>query len=141
MGSVVRRRPSFRSRLGYPSYARGKKWPAWALLAIPFVAVMIPLYQAAKREVHWRACVLAVLVFEAIMIPVEHNSIVRGHWVYNENRILGPLVWGIPIEEPLIYYLFPPIFVILVYECIAGWLSGAIKPDIWSWLRRRVLRA
>jgi len=136
---VVRRRPRIVRRRGVPAYARGKKWPAWALLAVPFALVMVPLYQAAKRRVHWLACILTVVVFEAIMIPVEHNSIIRGHWVYNENRILGPLFWDIPIEEPLIYYLLPPILVILIYECVAGWLAGTIKLD-WQASLRRWLR-
>ena len=137
---IIHQRPKIGTRKGYPSYARGKKWPAWALLAVPFIAVMIPLYQAAKRHVHWGACLLTVVVFEAMMIPIEHNSIVRGHWVYNENRILGPLFWGIPIEEPLIYYLFPPILVILIYECVAAWLTGKLKVDVGGWLRKLARR-
>jgi len=123
-------RPRFNRRAdGAPSYARGAKWPAWALLAIPFLLVILLLNKVAGSRVRWTACWLTVLLFEAVMIPVEHKAILLGHWVYNENRILGPLFWGIPIEEPLIYYIFPPVFVILAYETINGLLSGSVKFD------------
>jgi lycopene cyclase domain-containing protein len=116
-----------RSASGAPTYARGAKWPAWFLLAIPFLLAMIPLFKAVWRRVDWLACAFTVLLFEGIMIVVEHNSVMRGHWVYNENRILGPLVWGVPIEEPLIYYLLPPIFVIMLFELLKGLMDGTIK--------------
>lgn len=141
MPKLAHERPRISRRSsGAPTYARGKKWPAWALLAVPFILVMVPIYQTVKHRVYWMACALTVLVFEVIMIPVEHNSIMRGHWVYNEHRILGPLVWGIPIEEPLIYYFLPPIFVILMFELVSGLLKGVIKIEWQSWLRRWVPR-
>jgi len=123
-------RPDYSKRPdGAPTYARGAKWPAWAVLAIPFLLAMLVLARFVKSRVAWTACWISVLVFELIMIPVEHNSILRGHWVYNENRILGPLFWGIPIEEPLIYYVFPPVFVIMAFEFINGLLKGTIRFD------------
>jgi len=128
MREIVQPRPQFSERKdGAPAYARGAQWPAWALLAIPFLLVMVPLYHAVRRRVRWAACVQAVMVFEVVMLPVEHHSILRGHWVYNTNRILGPLVWGIPIEEPLLYYLLPPMLVCMAYEFISGLLSGALR--------------
>ena len=120
--------PTFTKRAdGAPTYARGKKWPAWFLLAIPFTVVLVPLWHAARRRVAWFACGATILIFELLMLPVEHESLMRGHWVYNQNRILGPLVWGIPIEEPLFYYCLPPLLVILLFECVDGLKSGAIK--------------
>ena len=121
-----------------PEYARGKKWPAWAILAIPFIIAMLVLYRLVKHRVRWIACSLTVLVFEAVMIVAEHNSIMRGHWVYNENRILGPRIWEIPIEEPFMYYLLPPILAIMLFELVRGLLAGAIKPDWRGWLARRI---
>ena len=52
-------------------YSRGKKWPAWALLAVPFAMVMVLLYPLVKRKVNWRACWGTVLVFEVMMLPVN----------------------------------------------------------------------
>jgi lycopene cyclase domain-containing protein len=131
-------RPRFSRRPdGAPTYRRGRWWPAWALLALPFVVLMAVLLPVVRRRVHWMACAFTVLVFEAVMLPVEHWSILRGHWVYNESRILGPLVWGIPIEEPLIYYLLPPILVIMIHEYLAGRITGAIPRPDWSRIVRR----
>ena len=128
MLEIIHPRPVFTRREdGSPTYARGAKWPAWALLALPFIIVMVPLYRVVRHRVRWASCMLTVLVFEAMMIPVEHNSILRGHWVYNQNRILGPLFWSIPIEEPLIYYFLPPILIIMIFELVTGFVSGALR--------------
>ncbi len=129
--ALVPARPRFDRRAdGAPTYARGRRRPAWMLLAIPFVALMAMLLPVVRRRVHWMACLLTVGLFELVMLPVEHWSILRGHWVYNEHRILGPLFWGIPIEEPLIYYLLPPILVIMIFEYLAARLNGSIPaPD------------
>jgi lycopene cyclase domain-containing protein len=116
------------------------KWPAWALLALPFAFLMAWLLPLVRRRVRWTACWLTVLVFEAVLIPVEHNSLIRGHWVYNEHRILGPKLWGIPIEEPLIYYLLPPILVIMVFEFTVARLEAARLPDWRAALARLVRR-
>jgi len=115
-----------RDRDGAPTYARGRTWPAWFILAIPFTAVLVPLYHAARRFVSWKAALLTLAAFELIMLPVEHGSLMRGHWVYNEHRILGPRIWGIPVEEPLLYYSLPPLLVILLFEYLAALTRGAI---------------
>ena len=124
-------RPDFGRRAdGAPSYARGAKWPAWAVLVLPFLLQMLFLNRLVKSRVRWTACWLTVLVFEAVLLPVEHKAILNGLWVYNSNRILGPLFWGIPIEEPLIYYLFPPVLAIMLFEFIHGTLQGTIRFDL-----------
>ncbi len=133
----VANRPAYEhDAAGAPTYARGKKWPASALLAIPFAILMALLVPVVRKLVRWRACWLTVLAFEVIMLPVEHAAVSVGFWVYNRNRLLGPTVWGVPIEEPLIYYFLPPIFAIMLFELAAGLLTGAIKPDWRPWLRR-----
>lgn len=125
---AVSDRPLFgRTERGAPTYARGKRWPASALLAVPFILIMVVLYPAVKRLVCWRACWLTVLTFELYMLPIEAFAVRWGLWVYNTERILGPTVLGVPIEEPLIYYLLPPIFVAMLYELTAGWLAGRVR--------------
>ncbi len=34
-----------------PSYSRGKRFPAWFLLAIPFIFIIVPLFRAARHKV------------------------------------------------------------------------------------------
>lgn len=117
MPESIRRGPD-----GQPSYQRGRRYPAWALIAAPFLALTAFLATRAKG-VSLKSLLLLVLLFEITVIVVEHNSVMIGHWVYNRNRILGLTVWGVPIEEPLIYYLFPPIMVVIVMHLVAGFLK------------------
>lgn len=96
---------------GVPWYDRGRKWPAWFIIAVPFILLAAFLVRRVKN-ISWKAVFATVLFFETVTIFLEHHSILMGHWVYNRSRIFGVLVWDVPIEELLIYYLFPPVFVI-----------------------------
>lgn len=99
-------------------WKKGKWWPLWSLFMVPFLLVFLPLYRAVRQEVNWFAAWGTVLVFEAIMLPAEWYALRRGHWVYNEQRIWGPKIFGIPIEEPLLYYLFSPLILICLMHFI-----------------------
>lgn len=107
-------------RRGMPSYTRGKHRPAWALIALPFILLLIYMRTRVKA-LCWRSAVMVVLLFEISCLFIEHHAVVCGHWVYNEARILGPTFWGIPIEEPVIYYFFPPLFVIIIMHLFYQW--------------------
>lgn len=97
-------------------YRKGVWWPLWALLMVPFLGVFLPLYRFVRAEVNWKAAWMTVAVFEALLMFAEYYSLQRGHWVYNESRIFGPKIFGIPIEEPLIYYLFSPLIIISIFH-------------------------
>ena len=107
---------------GVYRYARGAKWPAWFLLALPFILAAIYIYFKIRKHINWSAAAGMVIISEVMLTIVEHISILRGHWVYNENRILGPRIWGIPIEEPLIYYWIPQLFVVFTMIIIYSYL-------------------
>lgn len=98
-------------------YDRGLRYPAWALLAIPFVLVLN--FVLHVKTLRWFPLSLSTVLFFGVLIFVEHASIFRGHWVYNKARLLGIYVWGIPVEELVIYYVLPVFFVVGVFE----WLS------------------
>ncbi|MCB4757029.1 MAG: lycopene cyclase domain-containing protein [Elusimicrobia bacterium] len=93
-------------------YRKGRWIPLWAILIVPFLILFEPLYRYVKDEVNWKAAFGTVVIFELLLLCAEYYSLKRGHWVYNEARILGPKIFGIPIEEPLLYYLFPPLIII-----------------------------
>lgn len=110
-----------RDRSGRAVYVRGKSFPAWLLIAIPFILLMVFLFERFKElrtTIQWKAALTCVALFEFILIFIEHFSLLKGFWVYNRARILGPEIWGIPIEEPLIYYLFPIVMVIMLWQLI-----------------------
>lgn len=98
-----------------------KRWPATVILALPFALLFIPLYKAARERVNWKAALAMIATFEALMICAELFSVSRGHWIWNPNRTLGVLFFGIPIEEPLLYYWFPPLFVVILMHTFEGW--------------------
>lgn len=106
-----------------------KKWPASVILAAPFFLLVLPLYKAARERVNWKAALAMVATFEAIMFCAEIFSVSRGHWVWNPNRTLGPTVFGVPIEEPLLYYWFPPLFIVMLMHAFEGFFikKGGVK--------------
>ncbi|HAT71449.1 MAG TPA: hypothetical protein DCS63_01360 [Elusimicrobia bacterium] len=104
-----------------------KKWPASVILAAPFFLLVIPLYKAARERVNWKAALAMVGTFEALMFCAEAFSVSRGHWIWNPNRILGPTIFGIPIEEPLLYYWFPPLFVVILMHAFEGYFTKRKK--------------
>ncbi len=109
------------------TYRKGKWWPASALLIIPFMLIFIPMGRAMRKEVNWKAVLGTVLTFEVVMFLAEVFSLARGHWVWNESRIFGYKIWGVPLEEPLLYYWFPAVFVITLFHVIFTWLEKKSK--------------
>ena len=93
-------------------YARGARWPAWFLLALPFILIFCFVFCKIRKDINWPAAIGMIVLSETMLMIVEHISVTRGHWVYNESRILGMRIWGVPVEEPLIYYWIPQLFVV-----------------------------
>lgn len=100
-----------------------KKWPATVILVAPFFFIVAPFYKAAKKSLNWPAALAMIATFEIVMFACEIMSVSRGHWVWNPNRTLGPTVFGVPVEEPLLYYWFPPLFVVLLMLSIENYLK------------------
>ena len=97
-------------------YRRGRWMPLWALLMAPYLLLFVILRRFVGRQVSWRSAWITVGVFEALLMPAERYALGRGHWVYNESRILGPRIFGVPVEEPLLYYLFSPLIIISMFH-------------------------
>jgi len=95
-----------------------KKWPATVILLAPFTLIFIPLYRAARHSVNWAAAIAMIVTFEIIMFLAEYFAVSRGHWIWNPNRIIGPTIFSIPIEEPLLYYWFPPLLVVVFMHAV-----------------------
>ena len=110
-----------RTRDGGFRYREGAWYPAWALLLVPFIGLGLALCRVVGKAVDWKAALGAVMVFEAVVLPAESRCLRRGHWIYNESRILGPRVFGVPVEEPALYYLFSPLIIISIFH---GFLKG-----------------
>ncbi len=101
-----------------------RRFPVTVILAVPFALIFMPMYRAARERVNWKAALAMIATFEALMICAELFSVSRGHWVWNPNRTLGVHFLGVPIEEPLLYYWFPPLFVVVLMHVFEGWFGG-----------------
>ncbi len=100
-----------------------KRWPATVILAAPFFLIVVPFYKAAKETLNWYAAIAMIITFEILMFACEIMSVSRGHWVWNPNRTVGQTIFGVPIEEPLLYYWFPPLFVVLLMLVIENYFK------------------
>jgi lycopene cyclase domain-containing protein len=105
-----------RNSRGEYRYREGRWFPAWALLMVPFVVMALPLLRYAGGRMNWKSLGFTIAIFEGLLVPVERLCLKRGHWVYNESRLLGPRIFGVPIEEPLIYYLLSPVIILLIFQ-------------------------
>lgn len=99
-------------------YRAGVPFAWWGTLLLPFLGAFWFLYGAAKDRVNWKAAFATVLLFEIVVFPAEIFSVWRGHWVYNDARIWGPRLFNVPIEEPLLYYVFPALITITAFHAI-----------------------
>lgn len=120
--------PEEAGRREFPAYRRGRWWPAYILLILPFVKLFKFIYPTIRREINLRAAIATIILFEIFMLFAEHYNLKRGHWVYNEARILGVKVFGIPIEEPLIYYWFPGMLTIVILLAIRRKIREGNQP-------------
>ena len=110
------------------AYHRGKRFPWWATLLLPFLLLLAVLYRIVRERVNWKAAAATIGVFELVVFPAEVFSVWRGHWVYNDARIWGPKILNVPIEEPLLYYVFPPLIVITAFCAIRMLLERKRRP-------------
>ena len=93
-------------------------FPWWPTLLLPYLLVLYVLYKAVASDVHWKAAIATVALSEMVCFPAEAFSVSRGHWVYNDARIWGARFFNVPIEEPLLYYVFPALIVIMSFHFI-----------------------
>ena len=100
------------------SYSNGVRWHAWALLLVPYLVWLLSLARKTMHRVNWRAAFATVLVFELVVGTCEIYSVSRGHWVYNNAKLWGPKLFSVPIEEHLLYYMFPPLIVITFMQAL-----------------------
>ena len=107
------------------SLVGAKRWPATLVILSPLMFLFVPLYKAARHSVNWSAAIALVVTFEVIMFFAEYFSVSRQHWIWNPDRIIGPTIFGgIPIEEPLLYYWFAPLFLVVLMHAIENWLKS-----------------
>ena len=86
-------------------YKRGVKFPVWIWVVIGIILLAALLYPHFKGS--WKTVIASSLVFFSVAYPNELYSLSHGLWVYNQNRMIGPWVLGVPLEEWFMYFLSP----------------------------------
>lgn len=86
-------------------YERGRKFPTWVVVASAVTLFAAALYRHFRGS--WPALISTVLVFFCIAYPNELYSLHNGLWVYNQKRIFGFWLFGVPVEEWFMYTMSP----------------------------------
>ena len=90
-------------RGGFFTYARGLYFPGWTITVLAFVVASFLLIKSSYRKLNGWALVLCYLISNLMYLLVEYNGICRGHWVWNDQKIWGPKLGVIPLEELGLY--------------------------------------
>lgn len=86
-------------------YSRGGRFPTWVIVASAVTLFAAVRYRHFRGS--WPALLSTVLVFFCIAYPNELYSLHNGFWVYNQNRIFGFWLLGVPVEEWFMYTMSP----------------------------------
>ena len=90
----------------------------WAVMGAPFIGLSWFLFQIikGKKVLNYPALGLTVFIFAASMGFVEKHAIEFKHWIFIPGHTLPIPLWGIPIEEFVIYYVFGPTCTIFLFH-------------------------
>ncbi len=94
---------ALRFHRGIPRFSSGRYFPGWAMAVGPFFFTALVAFRKFFRSIHIPALFFTFVINMSTYLLWEYNAIVRGHWVYNDQRILGPRLGVTPIEELFLY--------------------------------------
>ena len=95
-------------RAGEYQYREGEKKLYWIWWVIgPLIQVIVTLPLVFKR-IHLRAILITSAFFIAAMFSLENLAIYWGWWIWNEQKLWGPKVLLVPLEEFLLYLIAVP---------------------------------
>jgi lycopene cyclase domain-containing protein len=89
-----------------PVYIEGVWYPGWLIAIVPFLTIGIIWFKAVIKKINIIAFLISLILNLTMYILFEYNAIMRGHWVYNEQRLLGWRFAGtIPLEQIILYFV------------------------------------
>jgi lycopene cyclase domain-containing protein len=96
----------FRNSRSRPVYIEGVWYPGWLIAIIPFLTIGIAWFRSVLKKVNIVAFFISLMINLTMYVLFEYNAIMRGHWVYNEQRLLGWRFAGtIPLEQIILYFV------------------------------------
>ena len=90
-------------------------------LALNLLIISIPLLASFEHRINyaskWYALFPAILITAVIFLKLDKSFTSIGVWRLNKRYLLGPTIFGLPVEEFLIFVTVPYSFV-LIYEIL-----------------------
>ncbi len=107
-----------RNGRGRPVYVEGKWYPGWLIAIAPFATAGILWIKRTIRLIHVPAFVISFSINMSLYLLFEYNAIMRGHWVYNQQRLIGwHLADTIPFEQ-ICLYVISFLFLVPFFESV-----------------------
>ncbi len=92
--------------------------PIYALFLLGITLIIISLnyyYKLHLFSMKWQGLLAGFGVVSLPFIIWDIIATDNGHWAFNEEFILGPKLFGLPIEEILFFFLVPVVMLIVWY--------------------------
>ncbi|HEX2958242.1 MAG TPA: hypothetical protein VHO70_15515 [Chitinispirillaceae bacterium] len=120
----------YRNSRGMPVYKEGVWYPGWLIAITPFFAVGAVWFKTLIKKIHVAAFLISFILNMTMYILFEYNAIMRGHWVYNEQRLLGWKFAGTMSIELFLVYITSFLFLVPFFESIRFFLVYRLgSPD------------
>jgi lycopene cyclase domain-containing protein len=116
----------FRNSRSMPVYIEGVWYPGWLIAIVPFLTLGIIWFKAVIKKINIIAFFVSLILNLTMYILFEYNAIMRGHWVYNEQRLLGWRFAGtIPLEQIILYFV-SFLFLVPFFESVRFFLISKV---------------
>ncbi len=107
---------------------------SYLYLGLDAFTLLGPLALSFDRKVHfytrWKALLPAILFTAALFIVWDIWFTAIGVWGFNETYLVGPHLWGLPLEEWL-FFIVVPYACMFVYEVLNAYFPLP-EEDRWS---------
>ncbi|HEY6436602.1 MAG TPA: lycopene cyclase domain-containing protein, partial [Ignavibacteriaceae bacterium] len=94
---------------------------SFTYLIILIITLAYPLYRSFDKPLYfirsWKYLFPAILIVASIYIIWDYIFALNGYWGFNEKYILGPKIFGLPIEE-ILFFIIIPYSCIFIYEVV-----------------------
>lgn len=111
---------TYKDKSGAYVFKSGEKYPAWLLMALPILSILPVLIKKTWKRTNKQSAFLTIILFYITMAFVERWAVTHKWWSYNIQRDFFSM-FGIPITELIIYYIYPIIFTIALFEFFKKW--------------------
>jgi lycopene beta-cyclase len=101
----------------------------YALVLAACVTITLPLELGLGVRVYRRPWLVTRTLLPVIVIFVTWDLLAyaRGHWWFDDGQILGPRLFGLPVEEWL-FFVVVPLCALLTYEAVGAMLDRWRRP-------------